>query len=278
MCLHQYYGTPDADTGYEYSHMINSDYDGMVINAGAGNDLIYGSADWDTLYGEAGNDTIYAGDSADMLYGGSGNDNLYGENGNDRLDGGDGMDFLNGGAGDDYMLGGQMNDTYRTFFGDTLVDQSGASDAAVVKWLQGGTGGEDISDPGTGGDRVLFSLTDAPGEIGIGYNFTETLDEDGYFDDLSITNNNAATPGELTIINQFTLDGMIEEIDIGFYRDNDSMATVHFNELDVMDMYNIVGQMSAYAAEGGMNETQLTGLAEIINSNAIDKVSVTYSS
>lgn len=111
---------------------------GFKVNAGRGNDTIYGSFHSDVIRGEAGNDVIM-GDShlgsrvdppagepgGNTLYGGMGNDTLYGNSGNDLLFGGAGNDQLvaggnsglRGGAGDDTIfLGG--GGSVRAYGGD----------------------------------------------------------------------------------------------------------------------------------------------------------------
>ncbi|WLQ16799.1 putative Ig domain-containing protein [Hahella aquimaris] len=65
------------------------------INAGSGDDVVYGTAGVDVLIGEAGDD---------RLYGGGGNDRFIvrgASQAGDRFDGGEGFDVLEGGAGDD---------------------------------------------------------------------------------------------------------------------------------------------------------------------------------
>lgn len=79
------YGTEFADT----------------LDAGGGNDYIYGMAGDDDLKGGAGDDRLYGGEGNDSLQGCDGDDYLSGAEGNDLLDGGKGDDQLNGGSGDD---------------------------------------------------------------------------------------------------------------------------------------------------------------------------------
>jgi Ca2+-binding RTX toxin-like protein len=55
--------------------------------------------------------SINAGDGNDQLFGDSGNDTIYGGAGDDTLSGGDGNDFLIGGPGNDVLLGGAGFDT-----------------------------------------------------------------------------------------------------------------------------------------------------------------------
>lgn len=123
---------------------------GFEVNAGRGNDTIFGTRHSDIIRGEAGNDYIsgkhrdsfwpvfpareYGGDT---LYGGMGNDTLRGRSRNDLLFGGAGNDWLlaegnpelHGGAGDDTFefggrgsaraYGGDGADTFRFFSSNT---------------------------------------------------------------------------------------------------------------------------------------------------------------
>jgi len=78
----------------------------VVMDGGAGNDLLQGSG------------------QADSLIGGKGNDTLLGQGGDDTLDGGSGNDRLDGGAGADlYRISGTQ---YGSYVGDvSIIDYSG---------------------------------------------------------------------------------------------------------------------------------------------------------
>ncbi|MBK3575616.1 calcium-binding protein [Streptomyces sp. MBT65] len=76
------------------------------VDAGPGNDHLYGGAGKQTLNGDAGNDTIRGGTGDDVLHGNAGNDILYGNSGNDFLYGEAGNDKLYGGPGHDKLSGG----------------------------------------------------------------------------------------------------------------------------------------------------------------------------
>lgn len=122
-----------------------------LINAGNGNDLIYGDTGSDTIYAGAGNDTVYAGagndilfaeggsdllqggDGNDQLNGGEGSDSLYGGAGNDSLLGNAGIDYLDGGTGADYFNGGTGFDTFKDDFNLTSPVYNGASTADVIQ-------------------------------------------------------------------------------------------------------------------------------------------------
>ena len=106
-------------------------YGGMardVLNGGFGRDQVQGMAGDDGLLGSWGDDTLLGGDGNDVLYGGFGNDLINGGVGDDRLYGGPGNDLLGiagtmppllpepgndvlfGGLGDDSVLGGDGDD------------------------------------------------------------------------------------------------------------------------------------------------------------------------
>jgi Ca2+-binding RTX toxin-like protein len=112
-----------------------------IVEAGDGNDFLWGYGFADFLYGQAGRDHLAgdpgddvlfgdftaddslagssAGGDADYLNGGAGNDVIFGsvgndlalgDSGNDRVDGGTGEDILWGGYGADVLSGGSGND------------------------------------------------------------------------------------------------------------------------------------------------------------------------
>ena len=129
------------------------------VNAGAGNDNVYGGTANDTLTGGAGRNTLNGADgddrlngsgAADLLVGGNGNDRLYGNGGNDTLSGGGNVDRLFGGDGDDYLVGGNGNDKiYAGFGNDTLLGQAGS----------------DILDGGPGTDSYDQDASDLVGDV-----------------------------------------------------------------------------------------------------------------
>jgi Ca2+-binding RTX toxin-like protein len=83
------------------------------VDAGPGNDRITGpDADGSTMAVNAGDgdDYVFGADGTDEIVGGPGNDDLNGHKGNDSVDGGDGNDKVNGYEGDDKVLGGSGDD------------------------------------------------------------------------------------------------------------------------------------------------------------------------
>ncbi len=148
---------------------------GSVIDAGAGNDTVYGGVYSDYLIGGAGNDSllgyqghdvIVAGEGNDSLRGGAGNDQLYGGKGHDYFDAGEGDDTLYGGEGDDTLYGGSGSDWFQggtghdIIIGDDGVDALMGGDGddslnggAGQDWLQGDDGNDVISG-GADGDKL----------------------------------------------------------------------------------------------------------------------------
>ncbi len=104
------------------------------IEAGSGDDIVWGDDDNDYLYGEDGDDILRGGRQGDRLYGGDDDDLIYGERGDDRIwgdgtgsssdngddtiYGGDGDDTIRGGPDDDYIKGEDDNDYIRGQEGD----------------------------------------------------------------------------------------------------------------------------------------------------------------
>lgn len=87
------------------------------VDAGRGNDRIFGGGGPNVLIGGPGNDILHGFDGNDVLIGGDGNDWLLSRGGNDILLGGDGRDYLFAGLGDDHAEGGSGNDWLRSIGG-----------------------------------------------------------------------------------------------------------------------------------------------------------------
>ena len=151
------------------------------VNAGGGNDTIYGNSSSNKLIGDKGRDELYGDGGADKIYGGNGNDILSGGLGNDRLVGGEGKDtalfsvsdntinlgttrMQNTGDGRDILIGienvngGGGNDTIRgnnaanTLRGEDDADKLFGNNGADK--LYGGTG-NDLLNGGNGNDRLV---------------------------------------------------------------------------------------------------------------------------
>ena len=103
------FGQQGADTidAGDGNDIVYGGLGGDTVVGGHGDDLIFGDAGDDSLYGNDGSDTMYGGIGNDSIYGGTGNDFLIGNDGNDRLYGEDGNDTLWGDAGNDLLNGGR---------------------------------------------------------------------------------------------------------------------------------------------------------------------------
>jgi Ca2+-binding RTX toxin-like protein len=120
-------------------------YGAVLIDAGAGSDIVWSSAGDDLLYGGAGNDRIFAGAGDDYVSGGSGSDDL------------------NGASGNDVVQGDAANDKMFDLAGNNLLDGRGGSDdlydGAGNALLAGGRGADRIT-LGGGHDIVAFNRGD----------------------------------------------------------------------------------------------------------------------
>jgi Ca2+-binding RTX toxin-like protein len=118
------------------------------LDAGSGNDNVYGAG---------GNDYIFGGAGNDKLYGGAGNDNLNGGDGNDYLDGGEGADWTGGGTGDDTYVVDNVGDVVGSDsqgLNTVLSSVSYTADSGIAKLVL--TGSAAINATGTYGDQTLI--------------------------------------------------------------------------------------------------------------------------
>jgi Ca2+-binding RTX toxin-like protein len=165
----------DAGDGDDTIYGDNGD-DTLLGNAGAdhiygelGNDVIYGGSLPDFLDGGLGNDEIHGGDDADVIIGAEGNDKLFGENftdelhgnaGDDYIDGGLDADFIFAGEGQDVVVGGEGLDTTFGEWGDDRMFAGAGPDQ-----LFGGYG-DDILNGGAGGQNQNLNVDECLGEFG----------------------------------------------------------------------------------------------------------------
>jgi Ca2+-binding RTX toxin-like protein len=75
----------------------------ITLNAGAGDDTVFGSEFDEVIQGETGTNYLYGEDGNDAIYGGGNDDYMFGGEGNDRF-----YPY----AGNDYMEGGEDGDIY----------------------------------------------------------------------------------------------------------------------------------------------------------------------
>jgi Ca2+-binding RTX toxin-like protein len=119
------------------------------IDAGAGNDQVFGEDDDDTIFGGAGNDTLDGGIDDDVIDGGAGDDKIIGGQGADSLSGGTGNDTFTVGTFTDPIFG----DTYVEGIGDTIVGGEDDDDGDI-----------DVLDlTGSGPLKVVFDDSVDPG-------------------------------------------------------------------------------------------------------------------
>jgi Ca2+-binding RTX toxin-like protein len=131
---------------------------GAVVQASAGDDVIYGGHGGDLIFGDAGHDVIQGGyglalvsggTGDDIVRGGTGSQTLKGDVGHDVLVAGTGSQVVEGGAGDDMLQGGQGDQVLAGGPGhDVLVGGSGP------QTLDGGSG-NDMLHIGAGGELLI---------------------------------------------------------------------------------------------------------------------------
>ena len=140
------FGSPGAD---QVSGGTGSD----TTRGGAGNDTVSGGAGTDLVTGGAGDDALTGDDDSDVVAGGPGNDNVSGGDKRDTADGGPGADTVSGGNGGDDLSGGPDDETdgVDAIDGGASVDtiHAGAADDSVT-----GGDGDDAIFGGSGNDTL----------------------------------------------------------------------------------------------------------------------------
>ena len=210
--------------GTAYKDFIDAGDGDDTVYGDAGDDVLVGNAGADHLYGEAGNDyldggtlpdfldggkgddEIHGGDDGDVLIGAEGNDRVFGENfadeihgntGDDYLDGGLDADIIFGGEGQDVVVGGEGLDTTYGEWGDDRMFAGAGPDQ-----LFGGYG-DDILNGGTGGGNQNLNVDECLGEFGFNIvSFSDINISLGKIADLNYQNVNmgASTPfGQLWV-------------------------------------------------------------------------------
>ena len=137
---------------------------GTLVDAGPGNDSVYGGMGRDVVLGGTGDDLVLGFDGNDWIDGGRGKDTLRGGNGNDTLFGGLDDDRLGGDFGNDVLYGGYGNDWLGSLGFGPLADEPGDD-------ILAGGGGNDSLLGGSGNDHISggpgvdsFDAADSPTE------------------------------------------------------------------------------------------------------------------
>ena len=132
----------------------------LVIDAGAGDDVIRTGMGDDRIFGGDGNDTIETiggrndidgGNGDDTLIGGNGDNIIFGGAGNDVIRAGSGFNFIEGGLGNDEIFGGAGQNILSGGRGDDVihVDAAGRSSAYA------GLGNDTIN--GAGANDLVYT-------------------------------------------------------------------------------------------------------------------------
>ena len=158
-----------AKLGLAADEAASGSFDG-AMDAGAGNDFLFGGSGNDYLIGGEGDDRLYGRAGNDLLSGGEGNDTLSGDQGTDTLDGGNGTDTADFSSSSEAIavnlasgtLGGiaDLLISIENFAGSSFDDQlSGDANGNVFIGGAGhdvlvGRAGGDTLDGGQGNDRI----------------------------------------------------------------------------------------------------------------------------
>ena len=127
----------DGGTGDDF--ILATTESGITLDAGAGNDIVYGTEFNDNLTGGAGDDILDGGDGDDHLYGGAGNDILDGGDGNDNFYGGAGNDIFSYNSGNDTIYDYESGKDTIKFLSTTLESSTASGDDVFLTLADGGT-------------------------------------------------------------------------------------------------------------------------------------------
>jgi Ca2+-binding RTX toxin-like protein len=230
----------------------------LVIDGGAGNDLIVGSF---------GNDTLLGGDGSDTVIGGPGNDVAFLGNGNDTFvwNPGDGSDIVEGEAGTDTLVfnGSNIGERIDILANGSRVRLSRdvgnvAMDLNGIEHIQLATmGGADtvtVNDlSGTDVTQVALDLSDPAGS-GLGDSTADTVIDNATTGDDRI---NVVTSGTSVLVNGLQAQLSIKGADA-------SLDTLVINGLagnDVIDASRLHAGQVNLTINGGSGDDTITGSA-----------------
>jgi Ca2+-binding RTX toxin-like protein len=160
--------TPPAGYHGAEEQVNTLDGSGAWLEAGVGNDTIYGGSGGDTIYLSNGNNYVQCGTGAAVVAVGVGNNTILGGAGNDTITGGGGSNYIVLGSGDNYLVANGGNDTIQGGSGNSTIysgdNGSGwaTSEADSTNLIQAGSGttvifggaGNDTLNGGTGSDSI----------------------------------------------------------------------------------------------------------------------------
>jgi Ca2+-binding RTX toxin-like protein len=147
--LAQAFFKEDAKTAVAFTKAeLSFNPDGGSVDAGGGDDYIFGTDGTDYLRAGEGHDYVKGYGARDRIWGGGGNDELYGDAGDDDVYGENGHDYMEGGDDDDLMKGGKGEDEVR---GNDGADKLYGNEENDI--LRGGDG-KDTLYGGTGNDYL----------------------------------------------------------------------------------------------------------------------------
>ena len=185
-----------ADDALIPNDSSNANSQTVIVNGGAGNDVLIGSDFNDIMNGGSGNDVVNGRSGNDTLGGDAGDDTLLGGSGDDNLSGGDGADRVKGQGGTDTLGGGAGNDTIEGGEGTSSLREEGNVDLTIR------SSGDTIVLEGLGTDIITGTFTTA--EL-IGGPSGNRLDASGY--NGNVTLNGAG--GDDTLIGTANVDSLI---------------------------------------------------------------------
>jgi len=117
-----------SDAGTDDPNINDTTYFGDFIDAGPGDDRIFGLGGADFIFAGDGDDFVEGGAHGDSIDGGAGDDDLFGGFGNDLIHGRAGFDDIDGGRGSDILYGEEGDDRIQTGGGEINFVFGGAGD------------------------------------------------------------------------------------------------------------------------------------------------------
>ncbi|TAN65811.1 MAG: hypothetical protein EPN17_15535 [Methylobacter sp.] len=214
--------------------------DNLTIEEPTADSGIFQVAEDKVLPGKPVNDTLLGGNGNDSLTGLAGNDSLVGGFGADTLDGGDGNDTLFGGLGADNLTGGSGNDVFKYNSPTELGDGS---------YMSSGSYNRDTITDFAMGDKINLSALSGLSFVGIGNNFSGSVNQVRVYDDYNATLLQIDTTGDKFADYSIALpDNLtIEETSSGIFQ--------------IAENQVLTGSAQNDTLPGGNGNDSLTGLA-----------------